>query len=150
MDEPLFSNVIVGVDFSESSKALMQQARRMAQQFGARLSLLHAATEPLPIAGPEGLPVPLPQPVDTKGLAESLRDFYGVRDLQDVDVVVQIGYPSDVIRAYAESVRKPLIVIGASDRGVFSRLIRGSHAEEITTSFIRDSEIPILVMKQTA
>lgn len=150
MKDALFHHVLVGVDFSQSSRALVRQADQLAQQFGAKLVLVHAAFEPLQVAGPEGLPVGMPQPVDIQALTETVRDFYQCGPVQDVDVVVKIGVPADVIRQYAESIEKPLLIIGASERGALSRMFLGSQAEDIATTFIRDSEIPILVMKQTA
>ncbi len=56
-------------------------------------------------------------------------------------MVVQKGYPSEVLKRIADKAHRPLIVIGSGSRQLISRFLLGSHAEKIALT----SEYPVWV-----
>lgn len=135
----IFQTVIVGVDFSRYSRLVVRQAERLAREFKAKLVLVHAAFEPLQIAGPDGYPIPLVFPVKIQELAHSVRSFYHLH--KGSHVIVQKGYPAEVLARVADKLNRPLVVIGSSARYSLSRFFIGSHAEEIALT----SKYPVWV-----
>ena len=107
---------------AQSSKTLFWGAR-LAQEFGARLTLLHATA-----CGP-----------DTQKAAgdelSRLRQFVGA----EADLAIETGEPAQVICGAAQKLGADVLVIGrGSAAGVFGRLRTNAYA------IIRQSPCPVV------
>ena len=116
-------NVLCAVDMGSQSSKTLFWAARLAQEFGARLTLLHAT--------PCG-------PATQLAAGEELRrlqEFVHV----DADRILETGEPAPVICAAAERLRADVLVIGrGSAAGVFGRLRTNAYA------IIRQSPCPVV------
>ena len=116
-------NVLCAVDMGPQSSKTLFWAARLAQEFGARLTLLHAAT-----CGPD---IQL-------AAGEELRRLQGFVGAE-ADRIVETGEPAHVICAAAERLRADVLVIGrGSAAGVFGRLRTNAYA------IIRQSPCPVV------
>lgn len=126
-----FETILVGVDFSTTSQIVVHQAQQLAQQLHAKIILVHAA----PTLGFELSPPQYSDMdyslVDTDQLVEDVKNFYQIETSSNLEIVVEEGYPPEVIIGTARKHRAPLIVLGSQGRNAVSRFILGSHAERI-------------------
>jgi nucleotide-binding universal stress UspA family protein len=116
-------NILCAVDLGSQSSKTLFWAARLAQEFGARLTLLHATA-----CGPES----------HQGAGEELRrlqSFVGV----EAEVALETGEPAQVICAAAGRLKADVLVIGrGSAAGVFGRLRTNAYA------IIRQSPCPVV------
>jgi nucleotide-binding universal stress UspA family protein len=116
-------NILCAVDMGPQSSKTLFWAARLAQEFGARLTLLHATA-----CGP-----------DTHGAAgeelRRLQSFVGA----EADLAIETGEPAHVICAAARRLHADVLVIGrGSAAGVFGRLRTNAYA------IIRQSPCPVV------
>jgi len=128
-------------DFSERSQAALHLACALARDYGARLVVLHVATQP-PLVYGEGM-----LPLD----ADQFLDF-AKEQLEHLDVPtgsiraerrLETGDPANEILRVAKHIRADLIVVGTHGRTGVSRLLMGSTAEQI----VRRASCPVLTLK---
>jgi nucleotide-binding universal stress UspA family protein len=116
-------NILCAVDLGPQSSKTLFWAARLAQEFGARLTLLHATA-----CGPDG----------HRGAGEELRrlqSFVGA----EADLALETGEPASVICAAAGRLKADVLVIGrGSAAGVFGRLRTNAYA------IIRQSPCPVV------
>jgi nucleotide-binding universal stress UspA family protein len=147
------ASILVPVDFSESSKAAVRQAVRLARLFGARLDLLHV-----------GETVPVPAFYDTGFIVyeygpqfaeHALEQLHGLVDDElagdpgaalEVRVHVGVGQSPSVIVKEAERLGSGLIVMGTRGLSGLKHLLLGSVAERV----LRLARCPVLVTKSDA
>ena len=116
-------NILCAVDLGQQSSKTLFWAARLAQKFGARLTLLHAT--------PCGPDVQLAAGEELR----RLQDFVGA----DADRVLENGEPAPVICAAAERLPADVMVIGrGSAAGIFGRLRTNAYA------IIRQSPCPVV------
>jgi nucleotide-binding universal stress UspA family protein len=113
-------------DFSPLARHAFEVACSLAQDYKARLVLLHVHQPPVPI----GELVPT-EPPDIREYL--LRELHGLETPQDVavDYQLQIGPVSEGIVCAAAETRCDLIVIGTHGRGGLGRVLLGSVAESV-------------------
>ncbi len=138
--------VLVPVDFSEPSRKAIHYAQVFAQQFGARLTLLHVV-EPLSYP-PDFAVVPLLPPD-----AEDARIRELTRQLQhlagsigagiETQAVVTSGRPWQGISEYAAANNTDLIVVSTHGYTGLKHVLLGSVAEKI----VRHAPCPVLVVR---
>lgn len=136
--------ILLATDFSETATAAIQVARSLAQDYGARLVLLHVV--PFETIPSEVLVLPTdlgPYEEETRKLARSLEGS----DMKfGVEPLVREGDPGlEILRAAAETA-SDLIVVGSHGRSGLSRLLMGSVAEMV----MRQAACPVLVVKAKA
>jgi len=135
-------NILVPVDFSELSLKSLQYAIPLAQQFGAKITLLYVV-QPLSFA-PEFPAWTILAPEPTGELRQELDALRKRRIPEEIAVDVQVYdsfVPSGVIEV-ARTVCADLIVITTHGRTGFSRLLDGSASEKI----VRLAPCPVLVL----
>jgi nucleotide-binding universal stress UspA family protein len=116
-------NILCAVDLGPHSSKTLFWAARLAQEFGARLTLLHAA--------PCGPDVHLAAGEELRRLQE----FVGA----EADLALENGEPAPVICGAAERLHADVLVIGrGSAAGVFGRLRTNAYA------IIRQSPCPVV------
>lgn len=125
-----FKNIVVGVDFSPYSKIVVKQALRLARQFEAKVTLVHAAAFPMTFDAE--YTIIRNAAVDLASVGKSLRKFYQINEKSKNRVVVKEGEPADIIMAEAKKLDNPLIIVGSQGGGgPLSRFLVGSDAEKI-------------------
>ena len=116
-------NVLCAVDLGQQSSKTLFWAARLAQEFGARLILLHVTA-----CGP-GV---------NDAASEELRRLQGFVGAE-ADLEIENGEPARVICAAAERLKADVLVIGrGSAAGVFGRLRTNAYA------IIRQSPCPVV------
>ena len=133
--------VLVAVDFDETSNAALTYARSFARTFGARLHVLHVMDNAFlrPMAND-------PRAVEA-GVTGRLLDTLTDEDraaLHAVAVVRTSGPPADEIVAYAKAEAIDLIVLGTHGRPGVAHLLMGSVAEKV----VRTAPCPVLTLRQ--
>jgi nucleotide-binding universal stress UspA family protein len=146
----MYSRILVPVDGSPTSNAGLDEAIKLAKQFGSQLRLLHVVDQmPLAVSA-EGFGV---MSVDVLGLLKEA----GERVLADAKAhVVAAGVPvdtllvdspnsrlSDHVTAVAKEWPAELIVIGTHGRRGIGRVLMGSDAEQV----VRHAPVPVLLYR---
>lgn len=129
-----FRNILCAVDLGPQSCKVLAWATRMAGDFGARLTIVHAA----PCAAAQASAPDTEWQHSLLGQAREEINRLASRP-QDADIVVEGGDPPVVVRSVAAKVRADLVVIGrGSAAGKFGRLRMNAYA------IIRESPCPVV------
>jgi nucleotide-binding universal stress UspA family protein len=139
-------DILVPVDFSEPSLKALKYALAFAEQFGAKLSLLHVVE---PIVVPDFASVPMP--MDNNRLATSakarLEHLCKRRGLERRLVhkkLVRTGAPFREITDAARVLKVDLIVIATHGYTGLAHAILGSTAERV----VRHAPCPVLTVRE--
>ncbi len=140
-------NILVAVDFSDTSADAVRYGQEMSRLFEAQVHLLHVVPDPLrqpwAIEAP-GLDYPaLSQRWNveaTDGL-RSARDAAGL-DADRTTLAVATGMAHTAIVEYATEHAVDLIIVGTHGHGPVVHLLLGSVAERV----VRQSTCPVLVV----
>jgi len=137
-------NILVPVDFSELSLKSLQYAVPLAQQYGAKLTLLYVV-EPLAYA-PE-LPYGVPLPPDPEAqVRDDLEELRKARIPAEVPVEFAVREdfaPAGVVEA-ARTLCADLIITTTHGRTGVTHLFMGSTVEKI----VQRAPCPVLVLSQ--
>ena len=148
----MYKHILVPVDGSPTSNAGLDEAIKLARQFGSQLRLLHVVDQmPLAVSA-EGFGV---MAIDVLSL---LREA-GEQVLDDAKArVTAAGVPvdtvlvdspnsrlSDHVTAVAHEWPAELIVIGTHGRRGIGRMLLGSDAEQV----VRHAPVPVLLYRAT-
>jgi len=128
-------------DFSERSEAALHLACALARDYGARLVVLHVATQPPLIYG-EGM-LPLDADEFLGYAKEQLDNLHLPLDDIRAERRLEAGDAANEVMRVAKQIRADLIVIGTHGRTGVSRLLMGSTAEQI----VRRASCPVLTLK---
>lgn len=138
--------ILVPVDFSDPSRKAVHYARAFAEQFGARLVLLHVV-EPLAYP-PDFAVVPLIPPDAEEARVRELRRQLdgmasGVGPGVTVEAKVTSGRPWQGVVEEARATGADLIVVSTHGYTGFKHALLGSVAEKI----VRHAPCPVLVVR---
>lgn len=143
----MIQHVLVAFDASENARKAAHFAHDLAEQTGARITLLYVIEPPrvLPIGPLDSFLVTGPQ--------HSQEEFQAVRRMLDeaaaelpraqVEKVVEVGLPADVVCAQADKLAADLIVVGARGHGTGGRWLLGSTSDRIVHQATR----PVTVVR---
>jgi nucleotide-binding universal stress UspA family protein len=139
-------HILVPVDFSENTPAVLEWAAHLAEEHGSTITLLHAYHLPVEFQQLEGAYLPPDFWQSVRSEAEStLRRFSG--ELQGkgirVETAVCEGYAATVIVEEAAIRHADLIVIGTHGRSGLKHLLLGSIAERV----VQKAPCPVLTVK---
>jgi nucleotide-binding universal stress UspA family protein len=137
-------NVLVPIDFSERSLALLKYARVFAGKFGANLHLAHVYEPDYPLTSVMGMPLALPPVQVAQGVRRHLRDVakkHGI-ELEPGHIHAIEGRPFEEICDLARRHAIDLIVVATRGNTGLKHLLLGSTAERI----VRYSPCPVLVV----
>ncbi len=132
--------ILLATDLSPRCDRALDRAASLTAEWHARLVVLHALQEPLPVTD-------LPswrRPPDPR-----LAAWHRVRaDLQgtdriDVDVVVERGEPAPVILAAIERLAPDLLVTGVARDETLGRVLLGTTVQKV----VRKTNVPMLVVR---
>ena len=139
--------VVVPIDFSPLSTAALNKATHIAQQFGSKLHLIHAAApviQPIEyaIVPPEMEEINQRLLAEWKTRLESLRREVASAGV-DCRAEVRFGSPWRVIVEHAKRSKCDLIVIPTHGYTGPKHLVLGSTAERV----VQHAPCPVLVMR---
>lgn len=137
-------NILVPLDFSETSLKSLQYAVPFAKQFGAKLTLLHVV-EPNAYT-PE---LPSPGPLNPEHHDEVVRKLEEIRAARipaelDVDTAVRHEFVFDGILEVAREIQADLIITTTHGYTGLKHVLMGSTAENI----VRRAPCPVLVVRE--
>jgi len=138
--------LLVPVDFSDASAAVLAAAGKLARAFSARVVLLHVAPPDPAFIGYEPGPQTVRDSV-ARELAAEHRSLQALeKELADTGVSVTAlviqGYPAEKIVAEAAKLSADLIVMGSHGRGMLKHLLVGS----VTEGVLRHAACPVMVV----
>jgi universal stress protein A len=137
-------NILLPLDFSEMSLKSLQYAVPFAEQFGAKLTLLHVA-QPVDYTVDFTNLVPLPTE-NFAALEKRLEDIRATKIPANlaVDLVVRHNFVFDGIVEVARDIRADLIITTTHGYTGLKHLMMGSTAENI----VRRAPCPVLVVRE--
>ncbi|MGR9093343.1 MAG: universal stress protein [Gammaproteobacteria bacterium] len=139
-------NILVGIDFGESSHLIAQAAAMLARGLKAKIWLVHVADPDPDFVGYEADSTQMRDVVakryhaehrDLQARAQALRDD----GLDCVALLVQ-GATVATLLLEAENVAADLIVVGSHGKGVVKRLLIGSTSEGV----LHRANVPVYVV----
>ena len=138
-------NLLVAVDFEDTSHEALRVARTIAEALGARLHLLHIIPDVPTFWSFEAAEV------DWEGLRNRWINE-ATQKLSEFDAppaserATQIGRPSADIVRYADEHDIDMIVIGTHGQGPIKEMLLGSVAEKV----VRSAHCPVLTVRPAA
>lgn len=150
--EGVFRNVVVGVDFSATSKRAAEAAARIAARDGATLNVVHVFQPPwarFHYRAPTAATSPEFQQQFRDGLRQRLEEFCGLGELcgragvtPRYHLVEGRGHGAGLTE-FAKSSGADLVVLGKRGRTNLREVLLGSTAERV----VRDAPCSILAVK---
>ncbi|HEX5065493.1 MAG TPA: universal stress protein [Myxococcota bacterium] len=141
-------HILVPVDFSENTPAILDWAAHLAEEHGSKVTLLHAYHLPVEFQQLEGAYLPPDFWQSVRAEAEtSLRRYSADLERRKIQVETAVceGYAATVIVEEAANRHADLIVIGTHGRSGFKHLLLGSIAERV----VQKAPCPVLTVKAT-
>ena len=138
----MISQIIVGVDFSEASRAALAKARAWAEKLGAPLLAVHVLQPPAPML-PEAQ-IALPDPAWLQAMEDHARDHLRqwTADLPGTQVEVKWGSPAEELVAMAGP--DALLVVAQVGHSRIERLLFGSTAARV----VKHAACEVLVVRE--
>jgi nucleotide-binding universal stress UspA family protein len=139
-----FKNILVPVDFDESSLNALELAAKLAEQNDGRVFILRVVPVDMDVSG-------MPQYVDLIKRQENLDNerltAIAKQHLAAVkwEIHDEMGRPADVIAELATKLGADLIVMVTHGRRGLARLVEGSIAEEV----LRKAPCPVLAIRKS-
>ncbi len=144
----MIENILVCLDGSKLSEAILPLAAELAEQFGSKVVLLNVIVVPTVLAGFGETEIELTQSTRSSEQEEKV-DYYLESLAQtlrekglDVECVTVEGTVEESIITYAKTYEIGLIALTMYGRSGFSRSILGSTTELV----LRKSGIPVLAI----
>lgn len=144
------TRILVPTDFSAASDAALTYAKRLAEQFGASLHLVHAFEDPFTataFAAEMYSPLPLSmRDAMLRDAEQRLADRLPPEQEARVEgtTTIRTGQPAKAILEHATATGADLIVMGTHGRGGMAHLLLGSVAERI----VRVAPCPVLTIRE--
>ncbi len=139
-------NLLVALDLSESSAAIVQRAEQLAVVLSAHVYLLHVAEPEPDFVGYDVGPQTVRDSLAEKFHQEhrQIQDIAaGLREL-DIDAtgLLVAGPTVETILSQAQKLTPEMIIVGSHGAGAMARLLVGSVSEGV----LRGSDWPVLVI----
>jgi nucleotide-binding universal stress UspA family protein len=145
------NNILCPTDFSDFSLCALKYARSFAQEYEAKLHLVHVIDEAYQYwmaAGPEGVPVGPPIEELMKVAADDMSAFVKKHMSNDSNAFsseILVGRPFLEIITYAKENEIDMIVIATHGRSGLEHLLMGSTAEKV----VRKASCPVLTVRDS-
>ena len=142
--------IVVPTDFSDTSRAALSWARRMAEQLDAELHCVTVVQQPI-VYGAVTNAALLAKPSIEKLTSEARNQLntYIEKHLQGLarPAVAEtlVGRPADEITRYASQLDATMIVMATRGRSGVAHLLIGSTAESV----IRQAQCPVLSIRKS-
>ena len=147
----MLKKVLLPVDLSDITEAVVESAKYIGEKFKPKFYLLHAISPLVYVSAPEAMVVDV---IDAEvieeieeakrkqaesflnSLREKLKEF-------EVETIIDIGNPADVIVEKEEEFNVDLTILGGHQKGLVERILLGSTSEAV----VKHSKKPVLVIK---
>lgn len=143
----MFAKIILPTDFSDCSAEAARIARRLAEQFGSSLTVIHVLDEPVALDPMfrGDVPVELLKERMEQFARESMDAFVASHfsGLPGFDTMIATGIPYREIVRTARDAAAELIVIGTHGRTGVEHVLFGSTAERV----VRMAPCPVLSVR---
>ena len=145
----MYKKILVPLDGSETSEAVLPHVAALAECTGARVVLLRVITQPMyeTVFGDTVLnhTTPLPEDTGTRSHAEGYLqriafDYFDNRD--QIAYEVCAGPVAETILDYAAGIEADVIAMSTHGRSGLARMVIGSVADEV----VRRSHLPVLLV----
>ncbi len=139
-------NIVVPIDFSETSELLVDGAVNFAKEIAGKICLIHVAPADLGFAlGDMGFQY-FPE-IEKSEISQELLELNGIQKKIEFKGVacehlLKQGIASDIILDYAKEKNASYIVMGSHGRSGMYDVFIGSLTKDIT----KKSDIPVLVL----
>ena len=142
--------ILVPTDFSKEAENALKTAAIIAKKFDAEIYLLHMLDLPLNLIDPvQGNSQNVPEALYFMKLAHmhfsKIKESDYLKDLS-VTEAVQFNHAFKGITEFAKNNNCDLIIMGSHGSSGFQEMFAGSNTEKV----VRQSEIPVLVIKEEA
>lgn len=141
-----FEKICCAVDFSESSRAALEEAATLASRVGAELTIVHVHGD-LPVLAADLLLAPSERlehaAAELREHLEFLRREAEERTGRPVKCAILGGHPADELVRYARKHAVDLLVLGAHGHSGARRLVLGSVADRV----LHHAPCPVLVVR---
>jgi nucleotide-binding universal stress UspA family protein len=146
----MFKKILVPLDGSETSEAVLPHVVALANCTGAQVVLLRVVTQPMyeTVFGDTLLShtVPLPEETGSRAHAEGYLqrvafDFF--HNSKNVTYEVTSGPVAETILDFAVGIEADLIAMSTHGRSGLARMVIGSVADEV----VRRSHLPVLLVR---
>ncbi len=144
-------NILLPTDFSKISLSAAEYAVDLAEQYGAKIHLLHVIDKTPPILAIRSLDISKEKVIESiekdakQRLNECLQKILNVNKV-DIHPVLRKGIDYEEIIKYARDKKIDVIVIATHGRTGILHTLMGSVAEKV----IRHAKTPVLVITPTA
>ncbi len=135
----MFERIVIALDLREDPQKITRIIKDFRDESKRKIFLIHVVD--IDSAGLMAGTLKSDDDVDLQNIAHQISKK-GVK----VEKRVTVGVPAQRIRSYADEVGAELIVVGAHNKGLTSKVLLGS----ISSDVIRKSKIPVLVLKDIA
>lgn len=138
--------ILVPVDFSKSTKAIIKTAKEIAEISKAKIFLLHVASLDLGfVIGDVGFQYM--SELEAAGMeseTQKLKEYEKALEEAgvEVEILIKQGTPGDVIMEEIDENAIDLIVMGSQGKGVLTEAFIGS----VSKNIIQKATIPVLVV----
>jgi nucleotide-binding universal stress UspA family protein len=133
--------ILVGIDFTDTSASALYFALSFAEKTGAQLHLAHfvAGDVTAPIDLGMNLPPELPEAHEARQRLERMRAMIGGK--LDVQLHLRIGEPVDGLLRLVRELRPDMVIVGRHNRGPIGRALLGS----VSTRLAKRCPVPVLL-----
>jgi len=125
----MLKRVLVGVDFSESSRKALEQAHAWAGKLGLPLTAIHVLQPAAPMLPEAQIATPDPAWLDTIEMHALEQLKLWVQNYPGTTPLVKWGSPAEEIVAGADA--DTLIVVAHAGHSAFQRMVFGSTAVKV-------------------
>jgi nucleotide-binding universal stress UspA family protein len=130
--------VVVGSDFSPTSRVALKAGAAEATRRGASLTVVHSlgfSPEMMGFGYAPMVPAPAPMPesrvVQEQAAKQRLEKELRELGIQNASIIVEEGEPAPALSRLAESLPAQLLVVGASGKTGLTRVLLGSVAQSV-------------------
>jgi len=141
--------ILVPIDFSKSSEVALEKALDLAEEYHAKVVLLHVDEDVQQCAADYCLRTEDVMKIEEEHLMRSRKlleqEANSLRGTKHIDIEYDLrtGSPVEVILEEQEKIDPDLIVIGTHGREGFFKHVIGSTADKI----VHDSKVPVMVIR---
>jgi len=147
----MISKVLIPVDFSDVTEAVIKTADLIGEKFHPKFYLLHVISPLVYISAPESMVVDVIDASVIEEIEEQkrkaaenlLNNLKEKLKKYEVETIIDMGSPADVIVEREEELNVDLTILGGHQKGLVERILLGSTSEAV----VKHSKRPVWVIK---
>lgn len=142
-------SVLIAVDRNDNSERLIREGKRLADQFGVGIEVIHVMTrdefvdlERTSVSETDEAV----SPEEVRSVAAEVAEEEAEGLLDEFEAVGRVGKPAAEVVSYAQKIDAEYIVVGIRKRSAVGKAVFGSTAQSILTN----SDRPVVVVPRAA